>query len=286
MTMNLLTGKAGTPHVTSGDMGAVQAGLVGNGNYLLQNADGTFPTVTMQSANKALVPVLNLVIEGRYARVTEAETVAVESGVTGVNRNDLVCVKYTRDSSNIESATLAVLKGTASSGTATDPTVPDGSILDEAATVWIPIARIPISGINAGTPVMLIRQLPPISQLWDSVTHTCQLKFQNTSSFVESQYSGGNEITVKDGLIFVDLASFKSAVALSTGYQVWLRSSGVKPSERIVIGGIANVAGKSGGKQVTWNTDGSVTLNGGLAVGDIIHCYQKTIPVPDGVTFA
>lgn len=171
MTLNLLTGKAGTPHVTSGDMGAVQAGLVGNGSYLLQNADGAFPSVTMQSANKALVPILNLVIEGRYARVTEAETVAIESGVTGVNRNDLVCVKYTRDASNIESTTLAVLKGTASSGTATDPTVPDGSILDEASTVWIPIARIPISGINAGTPVMLIRQLPPISQLWDSVTH-------------------------------------------------------------------------------------------------------------------
>ncbi len=102
---------------------------------------------------------------------------------------------------------------------------------------------------------------------------------------MESAYSGGNEIIVRDGLIFVDLASFKSTVTVSTGYQVWLLSSGVRPSERIIIGGVANVAGKSGGKQVTWNTDGSLTLNGGLSNGDIIHCYQKTIPVPDGVTF-
>ena len=172
MTMNLITGKAGAPHITSSDQGAMQAGLVGNGNYLLQGSDGKFPAVTMQSANKALIPVLNLVIEGRYARVTAAETVTIESGVTGRNRNDLICVKYTRDSNNIETIALAVLKGTATSDTAADPTVPSGSILNNSGTVWIPIARIPISGITAGTPVMLVKQLPPMSQLWDSVTLT------------------------------------------------------------------------------------------------------------------
>lgn len=181
MTMNLITGKAGAPHITSSDQGAMQAGLVGNGNYLLQGSDGKFPAVTMQSANKALVPVLNLVIEGRYARVTAAETVTIESGVTGRNRNDLICVKYTRDSNNIETIALAVLKGAATSGTAADPTVPSGSILNNSGTVWIPIARIPISGIIAGTPVMLVKQLPPMSQLWDSVTQPWKPPYTNNS---------------------------------------------------------------------------------------------------------
>ena len=181
MTMNLITGKAGAPHITSSDQGAMQAGLVGNGNYLLQGSDGKFPAVTMQSANKALIPVLNLVIEGRYARVTAAETVTIESGVTGRHRNDLICVKYTRDSNNIETIALAVLKGTATSGTAADPTVPSGSILNNSGTVWIPIARIPISGITAGTPVMLVKQLPPMSQLWDSVTQQWKPPYTNDS---------------------------------------------------------------------------------------------------------
>ena len=48
MTMNLITGKAGAPHITSSDQGAMQAGLVGNGNYLLQGGDVKFPAVTMQ----------------------------------------------------------------------------------------------------------------------------------------------------------------------------------------------------------------------------------------------
>ena len=170
MTTTLITGKGGTPHVTSGDMGAMQAGVIGNGSYLLQGSNGTFPTVTMQDANHALIPVLNLVVEGRYARVTEAETAIIESGVSGQNRNDLVCLKYTRNDQNIETAAIAVLKGTPNTGTAADPTVPSGSIHSASGTAWIPIARIPISGITPGTPVMLIKQLPPMSKLWDSVT--------------------------------------------------------------------------------------------------------------------
>ena len=285
MTMNLITGKAGAPHITSSDQGAMQAGLVGNGNYLLQGSDGKFPAVTMQSANKALVPVLNLVIEGRYARVTAAETVTIESGVTGQNRNDLICVKYTRDSNNIETIAFAVLKGTATSGTAADPTVPSGSILNNSGTVWIPIARIPISGITAGTPVMLVKQLPPMSQLWDSVTQTCQLQWQSTGSFVGSPYGGGNIFTVKNGLIFVDLASFQSTVNVGN-FQVWQYKSGIKPSKTVGLGCIANVSGHSYGKQANWNTDGSVTLIGGVSTGDIIQCFQKVIPVPDGVIFS
>ena len=284
MTMNLITGKAGAPHITSSDQGAMQAGLVGNGNYLLQGSDGKFPAVTMQSANKALIPVLNLVIEGRYARVTAAETVTIESGVTGQNRNDLICVKYTRGSNNIETIALAVLKGTATSGTAADPTVPSGSILNNSGTVWIPIARIPISGITAGTPVMLVKQLPPMSQLWDSVTQTCQLQWQSTGSFVPAAYGASNTITVRDGLIFVDLSSFRSTVNVGN-FTVWLFKAGVKPSKTIGLGCVANVDGTTYGKQATWNTDGSVALIGGVGSSDIVQCFSKIIPVPDGVEF-
>ena len=36
-------------------------------------------------------------------------------------------------------------------------------------------------------------------------------------------------------------------------------------------------------KQANWNTDGSVTLIGGVGSSDIVQCFSKTIPVPDGV---
>ncbi len=284
MTTTLITGKGGTPHITSGDIGAMQAGVIGNGSYLLQGSDGTFPTVTMQDANHALIPVLNLVVEGRYARVTEAETATIESGMSGQNRNDLVCLKYTRNNQNIETAAIAVLKGTPNTGTAADPTVPSGSIHSASDTAWIPIARIPIRGITPGTPVMLIKQLPPMSKLWDSVTQTCRLKWQDTSSFVPSAYGASNTITVKDGLIFVDLSSFRSTVRVGD-YLVWLFKEGVKPSKTVSLGCVANVNGVAYSKQARWNTDGSVTLIGGTGSSDIVQCFQRIIPVPDGVEF-
>ncbi|KXS25211.1 MULTISPECIES: hypothetical protein [Bifidobacterium] len=284
MTTTLITGKGGTPHITSGDMGAMQAGIIGNGSYLLQGADGKFPAVTMQDANHALIPVLNLVVEGRYARVTEAETATIESGMSGRNRNDLVCLKYTRNGQNIETAAIAVLKGTPNTGTAADPTVPSGSIHSASGTAWIPIARIPISGITPGTPVMLIKQLPPMSKLWDSVTQTCQLRWQDTASFVPASYGASNTITVKDGLIFVDLSSFRSTVKVGD-YSVWLFEEGVKPSRTVGLGCVANVAGIAYGKQARWNTNGSVTLIGGVGSADIVQCFSKIIPVPDGVEF-
>lgn len=284
MTTTFITGKGGTPHITSGDMGAMQAGIIGNGSYLLQGADGKFPAVTMQDANHALIPVLNLVVEGRYARVTEAETATIESGMSGRNRNDLVCLKYTRNGQNIETAAIAVLKGTPNTGTAADPTVPSGSIHSASGTAWIPIARIPISGITPGTPVMLIKQLPPMSKLWDSVTQTCQLRWQDTASFVPASYGASNTITVKDGLIFVDLSSFRSTVKVGD-YSVWLFEEGVKPSRTVGLGCVANVAGIAYGKQARWNTNGSVTLIGGVGSADIVQCFSKIIPVPDGVEF-
>lgn len=83
---------------------------------------------------------------------------------------------------------------------------------------------------------------------------------------------------------FVDLSSFRSTVNVGS-FTVWLFKAGVKPSKTIGLGCVANVNGTTYGKQATWNTDGSVTLIGGVASSDIVQCFSKIIPVPDGVEF-
>ena len=80
----------------------------------------------------------------------------------------------------------------------------------------------------------------------------------------------------------MDLSSFRSTVTIGD-YRVWLFEAGVKPSKTVGLGCVANVAGAAYGKQATWNTDGSVTLIGGARPNDVIQCFSKTIPVPDGV---
>ena len=83
-------------------------------------------------------------------------------------------------------------------------------------------------------------------------------------------------------MIFVDLSSFRSTVKVGD-YRVWLFKAGVKPSKTVSLGCVANVHGTTYSKQANWNTDGSVTLIGGVGSSDIVQCFSKTIPVPDGV---
>ena len=82
----------------------------------------------------------------------------------------------------------------------------------------------------------------------------------------------------------MDLSSFRSTVKVGD-YSVWLFEAGVKPSQTVGLGCVANVAGIAYSKQARWNADGSVTLIGGVASSDIVQCFSKIIPVPDGVEF-
>ena len=68
-------------------------------------------------------------------------------------------------------------------------------------------------------------------------------------------------------------------------FTVWMFKTGVKPTETVNLGCIANVAGVSFSKQAQWNTDGSVEIIGGVGSADIVQCFSKIIPVPDGVEF-
>lgn len=154
MTIELITGHAGSAHVSSADDGWLNVGAFGAGKYVLDT--GTQFACTVQSANLVTIGVGDAVFEGRHVRVSVAENVAIDNGAQGVSRNDIVCIKYEYNSStSVETASLAVVKGTASSSTPVDPTIPSGSILEGATTAYMPLWRIPIESINVGTPQKL-----------------------------------------------------------------------------------------------------------------------------------
>ncbi|KFI70483.1 hypothetical protein [Bifidobacterium longum] len=83
----------------------------------------------------------------------------------------------------------------------------------------------------------------------------------------------------------MDLSSFQSTVTVGN-FTVWLFEAGVKPSKKISLGCVANVNGAAYGKQANWNTDGSVTIIGGVGSSNLVQCFPRIISVPDGVEFA
>lgn len=281
MTIELVDGKAGVEHISSEDKAIIHQAKFGKSDMVFDW--GNALKCSIVSSNKATIGTGCASIQGLDWHITAAETVTIQNGSQGMKRNDIIAAHYHRDStSGNEKVELVVLKGTPDSNTAADPTIPSGKILSGAVDAYMPLWRIPLNGITVGTPVRLFT---PRGALWDSVTQTCQLQWQDTASFVPASYGASNTITVKDGLIFVDLSSFRSTVKVGD-YSVWLFKAGVKPSKTIGLGCVANVAGIAYGKQARWNTDGSVTLVGGVDSNDVVQCFQRIIPVPDGVTFA
>ena len=154
MTVELITGHAGSAHISAADDGWQNVGIFGSGKYVLDT--GTQFAAEVQNANLVTIGVGDAMFEGRHVHVSATENVAIDNGAQGMNRNDIICIKYEYDSgTDVESASLEVVKGTASSTTPSDPTIPSGSILDLDATAYMPLWRIPIEGITVGTPVKL-----------------------------------------------------------------------------------------------------------------------------------
>lgn len=153
MTIELVTGHAGSAHVSSADVGQFNAGTVGTGKYVLNT--GTKFACNVQSANAATIGTGDAIFEGRHVRVSSTESVSIDNGAQGMKRNDIICIKYDKNGSDVESASLAIVKGTATSGTPSDPAIPSGSILNGSSTAYMPLWRLPINGITVGTPVKL-----------------------------------------------------------------------------------------------------------------------------------
>lgn len=169
MTVELITGFAGTPHINSDDIGAFQAGIVGPGDYAL--ATGNQLKATMSNANTIAVQSGDAVLNGRHVHLTGTTTATVQSGTQGQKRNDKVVLRYTKNTATgVETCSLVVIKGTNTTGTPADPAHNTGSILDGVTTHDMPLYRIPIDGITVGTLVPLFNVLKPMKDVWDSLT--------------------------------------------------------------------------------------------------------------------
>lgn len=150
MATELVTGYAGAPHVSSDDAGRGNAGIVGSGCYILPTMQQL--ACTVQSANSVSIAPGDAMMMGRHVTVTSAETLTIDSGSMGMQRHDIVGIRYTKDGGTlIEAAALEVIKGTPGNP-ATDPTLPSGDILNGATDAFMPLWRIPLDELTIQDP--------------------------------------------------------------------------------------------------------------------------------------
>ena len=159
MAFEIVDGMTGTKHISSDDLAALNTATVGKADCVLKY--GNDFALTMASANSATLGTGVGMVGGKRFWNQAATSLTIQSGTQGQKRNDLVVARYAKTSEGIESITPVVIKGTPTTGTPADPAVTANDL-----KLW----RVPINGINAGTPVRLFEPVIPLVTLGDSVS--------------------------------------------------------------------------------------------------------------------
>lgn len=203
--VELITGYAGSGHVSSADAGAFNAGICGYGGYVLPTSEQL--SYTIESSNLIRINSGDAVYHGRHVRIPygSTEAVTIESGSQGKKRIDVIAIVYDRDvTTTVETATVEVIKGTEVASTAT-PAVPpldNSNILEGASHSEMPLYHVHITGTNIEKVVKAFDVLVPLSGLRAAIldaAHPVGSIYQSTSSTNPGTLFGGTwtEITGK-----------------------------------------------------------------------------------------
>lgn len=149
--MELVTGRSGSPHITSQQDRQLHQGIFGDGAYILNTGNMLEPDV--QSSNSIHIKDGALMFQGALfsVKVGTYDEVTINNGNQGMKRKDVIAVKYTYDSSqNIEAGDWTVVQGTpvASNPVVPDMPVTDGDIQAGDSEVYCPVFVVTLDGIN------------------------------------------------------------------------------------------------------------------------------------------
>lgn len=181
----LVDGFADGPHITEKQVGLANQGLYGPDDYVLSSGRKSEAQVLTNNSIRIFDAVY--VIQGRrdVIAANDYTDVGIDNGAQGMNRNDIIVRRYTKDnSSEIEKTEYAVIKGTPTSGTASDPSVPTGDIRGGALLHNMKLYRVKLNGLN------IVAVEPLFKVLLDMSTINKDL----------SELSAYEKITLKDGV--------------------------------------------------------------------------------------
>ena len=175
--MKILTGKTGTPHVTSQQFRQFVESVAGQGSYILQSGENLEPELQTNNSLKIRSGImahhgnLSVVDIGTYDEVT------IANGTQGRQRIDLVVNRYTRNEpSGVESNTWVVIQGTPAASNPAAPAYTEGNLQEGDLVDDCPVFRIHLNGINVTKVEKLLSVIPDIPTLNASLSELSEQK--------------------------------------------------------------------------------------------------------------
>lgn len=255
MALHLITGYAGREHITSADQGAYNMATFGSGNFVLDR--GSKFAYTVRSNNTIAIADGEAMIQGRFLKMPlgTSEELTISNGSQGKLRNDLICIRYTRSTTdNTEKAELIVLKGTEATSSPSDPSYINGNITDGNDTVTdFPLYRVSLNGISISTVTQLFTVKVSMTKYMNDYQMPTASKTQQGSMQV------GNTLDVNNGVVNYNLPTASAS-----------QKGGVK------VGNTLSMSGDT----LNYNLPtASKTQKGGIKVGSFLAVSNETVSV-------
>lgn len=160
------TGKA----VSAESDGALYSAIIGSESYVL-NVGKKF-TAEIQSNNKIKINDGSASVNGRHVRIAsgDSELITINNGSHGMNRKDIIVIRYQKEPTGIESVKFLVIQGEETSLEAKVPSYTKGNILTGSTVVDFPLYEVSLTGINITEIKKLFMVLGTNADLTDKIT--------------------------------------------------------------------------------------------------------------------
>lgn len=164
--MKIISGKTGSPHVTSQQFRQIFEGIIGDESCILPCGENLTPELQTNNSLKIRSGLmyhhgnLSTVELGTYDEVT------IQNGTQGMKRIDLVVNRYTREEeSGTEENEWVVIQGTPHASSPTVPDYTDGNLQNGDLVDDCPYLEVHLDGIN----VTEVKQLLSVANAMSTI---------------------------------------------------------------------------------------------------------------------
>lgn len=171
--MEIVSGKTGSPHVTSQQFRQILEGTIGQGSCILASGENLEPELTSNNLLKIRSGIMAHHGNVSAVKIGTYDEVTITNGTQGMKRKDLVVNRYTRNKeTGIETNEWLYIMGTPTSGTPTVPAYTKGNLQEGDLVDDCPVFEITLNGINVTGVKKLLDVVPSMATINDDLADT------------------------------------------------------------------------------------------------------------------